>query len=578
MSRTVRKSGRWRVRIARFGSAALACVLSMMLWLVIVPVASADPTPPPTLTDSSTPPAAVGDTITLTKGTYALDPTNASTVDTWYDCGTSAPATPLGCILRQNDGLTYQVTSADQNNFIVVFESDLLLPLTVTPTNSIPVQPPPTPPPPPTPAPPAGSGTPTLSGSPQVDATITATPVTFSNNPSYAYQWMRCAAQCTSITGAITTTYTPTAGDLGDTLMFSETASNAGGAAPQVQSANTAVVTAPTQTTLQITPAGVVAGQTATLIATVTSATGQAPPMGSITFEQAGAPIPGCASITTHPVGASATITCQTAFVGSASTLSAVFTPSPNAQVTGSDSTAIGFVLGRAATAATMVLPTHVTLGKRLTVTAKVAPQAGTEGVSPTGVVVFLDGKKAIKGCSAALSQGVARCQLTYKALGSHSISAVYLGDGNFSGSGTHVHTLVVVVPKPSGYVSSLMTWTFQFKPHYTRVTTLAVTAVAPGLTISVGCSGSGCPRHRYVDTVTRAACGKHGTCKNVNLARRFHGRKLGVGATLTVRLTHPGWLGKYYSFVVRHGRKPKIATACLAVGETRPGAGCTPQ
>ena len=91
-------------------------------------------------------------------------------------------------------------------------------------------------------------------------------------------------------------------------------------------------------------------------------------------------------------------------------------------------------------------------------------------------------------------------------------------------------------------------------------------------------CSGSGCPKHRYVNTVTRAACGKRGTCKNVNLAKRFSGRKLGVGATLTVRLTHPGWLGKYYSFVVRHGRKPKINTACLAVGQAKPGAGCTPQ
>ena len=167
---------------------------------------------------------------------------------------------------------------------------------------------------------------------------------------------------------------------------------------------------------------------------------------------------------------------------------------------------------------------------------------------------------------------------MSYNRLGKHSISADYLGDANFSGSATVVHKLAAVVAKPTGYVSSLMTWTFNFSPQYTRVSTLTVTGVRPGLTISVDCSGRGCPKQRYVDTVTRAACGKRDTCKNVNLAKRFAGRKLAVGARLTVRLTHSGWLGKYYSFVVRQGHKPKIDTACLAVGQAKPGAGCTAQ
>ena len=398
------------------------------------------------------------------------------------------------------------------------------------------------------------------------------------HSPSYAYQWLRCAGQsCTAILGATGTTYSPGAADLGDALVFSETGTNAGGSG-QAQSTKTAPVTAATQTTLQITPSGVVAGQTATLVATVTSATGQAPPAGAITFEQAGTPIPGCVSIPTRPVGASATTTCQTTFAGSTSALSAVFTPNPGAQVTGSNSTAVGFILGRAATATTMSLPARVTVGKRVTLTAKVLPQAGTTGVSPTGMVVFLQGTQAIKSCTPTLASGIARCPVTYKALGRHSISAVYLGDANFSGSATTVHKLAVVVAKPTGYVSSLMTWTFQFKPHYTRVTALKVTNVQPGLTISVGCSGNGCPKHGYVDTVKRSSCSKHHVCENVDLAGRFAHRKLGVGAKLTVRLMHPGWLGKYYSFVVRQGREPKIDTACLAVGQTKPATGCTPR
>jgi hypothetical protein len=485
-----------------------------------------------------------------------------------------------------NGGPTHQLQTSDIGGYLFLTQSatatnsaDLTTTATATsspfgPITNVQLQVPP-------PAPPAaGSGVPTVSGTPQVGATVTGVPVAMSGNPTYAYQWLRCPGQsCTAIPGATDATYSPTAADLGDTLAFSETGTNAGGSSSPAQSAKTAVVTAPTETTLQITPAGVVAGQTATLIATVTSATGQAPPMGTITFEQAATAIPGCASIATKPSGASATVTCQTVFAGSAATLSAVFTPNPAAQVTGSDSTALGFVLGRAATAATMPLPTQVTLGKKITFKAQIAPQAGTQGVSPTGTVVFLDGTKPITGCAPALAGGIASCTVKYDVLGRHTISATYLGDGNFSGSSTSVHKLQVVVPKPTGFVSSLMTWTFRFEPRYTRVTALTVTGVQPGLTISVRCSGgSGCPKHRYVDTVTRAACGKHDMCKNVNLAKHFGGHKLGVGTRVTVRLTHPSWLGKYYSFAVRHGRKPAIDTACLAVGESKPGAGCTPR
>ena len=543
-------------------------------------VSARTPPPPAAPTNlwapSITGPSTSGSTVTAVTGGWTGS--GNSYAYTWQRCSTAS-----GNCSPRGTGPTLVLTNSDVGGYLLLTQSATATnaggsakatatsaPFGPITTPSVVVAPPD--------PPGAGAAVPTVSGTPQVGATLTATPVTMSHNPSYAYQWLRCAGQsCTAIPGAAGTTYSPGAADLGDTLAFSETGTNAGGSG-QAQSSKTAAVTAPTETTLQITPAGVVAGQTATLIATVTSTTGQAPPVGAITFEQAGTAILGCASVTTRPVGASATVTCQAAFAGSSSTLSAVFSPTPGSQVTGSDSTAVGFVLGRAATTATMILPARVTLGKRLSLTADVVPQAGTTGVSPTGEVVFLDGKQAIKGCSSSVAKGVAHCSVSYKALGRHSISAVYLGDTNFSGSSTQVHSVAVVVPKPTGYVSSLMAWTFQFTPHYTRVSTLTVTGVQPGLTISVGCSGAGCPKHRYVDTVTRAACGKHDTCSNINLGKRFAHHKLGVGATLTVRLTHSGWLGKYYAFVVRRGRKPTIDTACLAVGQTKPGAGCTPQ
>ena len=578
----------------------MACMLSALLWtLVLAPAAHADTEVPPSLTDpaaSGPGTTAAGHTVTLTRGTYSDDLPGLSTAtDSWFDCPSASPpvtavgSLPDGCTpITPTTPTTYVVTSADEGSYITVFETDVAASTVLDQTNqamSNPLEV--LPPPPPAPV---NEIPPSIAGATTSGSTVTAVTGNWTGSGnSYSYSWQLCPSS--SGAGCVPRGAGPTlqltGGDVGGYLLLTQmaTASSAGGQASA--SANsplfgpittpTPTFPAPTETTFQITPSGVVAGQPATLIATVTSATSQAPPLGVVTFEQAGTAITGCASVTTHPVGASATVSCQAAFAGSASTLSAVFTPAPGSQVTGSDSTAVGFVLGRAATTAMMILPSRVTVGERLSVTAKVAPQAGTTGVSPTGDVVFLDGKKAIKGCSSTLVKGAAHCALTYRALGTHSISAVYLGDGNFSGSSTNAHTLTVGVAKPTGYVSSLMTWTFRFKPQYTRVTTLAVTGVQPGLTISVDCSGGGCPKHRYVDTVTRAACGKRDVCKDVNLARRFTGRKLGVGAALTVRLTHPGWLGKYYSFVVRHGRKPKIDTACLAVGRAKPGAGCTP-
>jgi hypothetical protein len=590
--RTMSRSDGRPLRCPRFGAAALACVLSALLWTVVLaPAAHADSQPQ--LTDASTGShmtAGVGDSVTLKPGSYDLDPVAAGLQERWYDCNSPEPTpTLVGAVPANCTAITpaptspYTVASSDQGSYITVYETDpnpVAAEIYQNPSNTLAV--PAAPPPPPAPtniAPPSIAGA-TTSGS-----TLSAVPGLWTGSGNnYSYSWERCSVDYSICTAQSTAaTYQLKSDDVNDDILLRQTATNPGGSVTVASSPFGPISTpsptlpAATETTLAITPAGVVAGQTATLTATVTSATSEAPPAGVITFEHAGTAIPGCASLTTHPSGASATVMCQTAFAGSSSTFGAVFTPAPGSQVTSSNSATGGFVLGHAATVSTMIVPTHWTLGKRLELTTKVAPQAGTTGVSPTGDVVFLDGEKAIKGCATALSDGVAHCALNETALGTHSISAVYLGDGNFSGSSTHVHTLAIVVPKPTGYVSSLMSWTFDFEPQYTRVTALAVTSVQPGLTISVGCSGSGCPHRGYIDTVKRAACGKADTCRSVNLAERFTRRRLGVGTTLTVRLTHPGWLGKYYSFVVRGGRAPKIDIACLAVGQAKPGAGCTP-
>jgi hypothetical protein len=583
MSRNLRKSTTLlHDRGSRTAVVAVLIAMAAALGLLAAPAAGADPPPAPTdtlpaLSDTTNPPPAhVGDTITLTPGTY-VNPVGTP-VDIWYDCGTAAPTTPVGCTGLQVGGPTYVVTSADQSrypsSFIVVFETSSA---GTASSNSIQVQPPPPPPAvqPPA-APSAGGQKPGLSGTPQVGATIKGVPVPMTGSPAYSYQWQRCDNTCTTIDGATATTYTPGAADLGQSLVFVETGTNAGGSTP-VRSAQSAIVTAPTQTTLQFTPQTIVAGQPVTLIATVTSATGAAPPAGAVTFANSGTPVHGCSAVATQPSGASATVTCQTRFASTPSGLSAVFTPAPGSLVTGSDSSAGGFVVGHARTSTTMKVPRHLTVGRRVTFVAKVHPAPGTGGITPTGTVVFVDGGKPIKGCVAALSGSAARCSVTYRALGPHAIAADYLGDDTFSGSSSRTHQTKVVVAKPSGYVTALMAWTFNYSPTSTQVATLRVTGLVPGVAVALTCDGHGCPLHHHVYRTTKRSC-RHHKCKPLDLAKRLHHHRLGVGASLTVRLTHRGWLGKYYRFVIRAGHKPKITTACLAVGVTRPAVRCTRQ
>ncbi|HEX5194039.1 MAG TPA: Ig-like domain repeat protein [Solirubrobacteraceae bacterium] len=650
---------------------ALAAIVSVLA-LLAAPAAWADTAP--TLTDATpgTPPALVGDTITLTPGTYTADPTGSAVVDTWYDCDAAAPTTPAGCTYLQGSGTTYQVASADQGRYIVVFETDT--PLTAgTQSAAIPVQLPPVGPSPPsavtdpailgtpisgttltadngtwlgatsfsdswsrcqsngsgcqqvatgptysltssdvgaqillsvtaigpggtapgnpalfgpittpvqTVSPPSvGSAQPTLSGTPQVGSTVAGTPVTMSNNPSYTYQWARCptSSSCTAIGGATATTYTPSAADLGDSLQFVETGTNAGGSAT-VRSPQSANVTAPTETTLQLTPPTIVAGQPVTLIATVTSATGAAPPAGTVLFSNSGTPVPGCNSIATQPSGASATVTCRTTFGSAPSGLSAVFTPAAGSLVTGSDSNAGGFVVGRAPTTTKVKVPRHLTIGHRATLVARVRPAPGTKGITPAGTVVFVDGSKPIKGCVVTLSGNAARCSVTYHKLRTHMIAADYLGDAAFSGSSSRTHKTNVTIAKPKGFVSALMAWTFRFSPTSTQVATLRVTGLVPGDAVALVCSGDRCPLRHHVYRTTKRSCGKRHHCKPLDLAKRLHHARLGIGAKLIVRITHRSWLGKYYRFVVRRGRKPKIVTSCLAVGMTRPNVACSPR
>ena len=86
--------------------------------------------------------------------------------------------------------------------------------------------------------------------------------------------------------------------------------------------------------------------------------------------------------------------------------------------------------------------------GSNVTYTATVTP--GVPGAStPSGTAAFLDGGSPISICTAqpltaGSSSATAGCTVSYPSAGSHTITAAYGGDANFTGSSSPVTTVTV--------------------------------------------------------------------------------------------------------------------------------------
>jgi outer membrane protein assembly factor BamB len=101
------------------------------------------------------------------------------------------------------------------------------------------------------PPPPSEQGAPMITGAAALGQTLSASPGSWSNQPTgFTYQWLRCGGSCTSIGGATSSSYTVSAADEGSTLEVAVTATNATGAR-SADSQPTPAVTTPTTMTLQ---------------------------------------------------------------------------------------------------------------------------------------------------------------------------------------------------------------------------------------------------------------------------------------------------------------------------------------
>jgi hypothetical protein len=332
-------------------------------------------------------------------------------------------------------------------------------------------------------------------------------------------------------------------------------------------------------------PTAPVANETVTLIATVTSSASNAPPSGSMTFRNHGTAISGCAAVSVPPTGQSVTVVCRTTFAAGAALLSGAFTPTAGSQVAASASATDSVQVAQDSSLVSLDASTTANLDASTTFTATVTPPPTRPGpIEPSGTIEFFDGGQPIASCvRQRVMDGAATCTVTYRTLGSHSITARYLGDANFRASSSPAQAIrVVPVPvKVLGTITSTMQWTFDYTPAYTNVLALVVNGVPAGATVMVKCAGRGCPYARHATFVVAGnRCGRNGKRKcstdaRIDLRGGFQRRRLRPGATITVVISRRGWIGKYYAFAIRSRRGPSIHISCVAPGRTRPGLGC---
>jgi hypothetical protein len=119
--------------------------------------------------------------------------------------------------------------------------------------------------------------------------------------------------------------------------------------------------------------------------------------------------------------------------------------------------------------------------------------------------------------------------------------------------------------PQVAAPAPGRITITLSFFLSRSRFTTLAVKGVPRGATVVATCS-KGCARKRYTKRNARGT---------VSLKKLTGGRRMKVGAKITVTVTRPGEIGAVKTLQIRSGRNPKITTRCIPVGAKKSRTRC---
>ncbi len=226
-----------------------------------------------------------------------------------------------------------------------------------------------------------------------------------------------------------------------------------------------------------------VTGQSVTVTATVSVvAPGSGAPTGTVAFLDDGTTIAGCAA---QVVSGAGTATCDDAFVSAgAETITAVY--SGDADFSNSTSAPLTQTIDPATTSTSLASSLNPSVaGQPVAITATVnvtAPGSGT----PTGTVTFMDGGVPIAVCAAetVTGAGTATCATSFDSAGAHTITAVYSGDLNFTGSTSSVFSQTTNQGATAAMVASSMSPSVAGQDVSFTAT---VSAVAPASGIPTG-------------------------------------------------------------------------------------------
>ncbi len=211
-----------------------------------------------------------------------------------------------------------------------------------------------------------------------------------------------------------------------------------------------------------------VVGQVVTLTATVSSGAGI--PSGSVDF------LDGVTVLGTATLDGSGSASYATAALAPGSHPITVRYAGDVSFAT-STSAVLAQAVGLAATSSSVLASVNPSaFGQAVTFTATVAPVAPGTG-TPSGSIAFFDGSTAI-GSASLDASGAASLSTSALAVGSHAVTAVYAGDGSFTGSTSPVLTQAVAQAATTTSVTSSANPSVAGQP----VTfTASVAAVAPG-------------------------------------------------------------------------------------------------
>jgi hypothetical protein len=232
-----------------------------------------------------------------------------------------------------------------------------------------------------------------------------------------------------------------------------------------------------TVTSLTASPNPSVFGQSVTFTATVSVvAPGTGIPTGTVTFED------GSTTLGTGMLNAGGVATFSTNTLGAGShSITAVYGGDGNDL--GSTSAAVGQVVNQTSTTTALKSSANPSVyGQSVTFTATVGAVAPGGGI-PTGTVTFKDGGTTL-GTSTLDTNGVATFSISTLRVASHSITAVYGGDGN------DLDSTSAVVSQVINKASTAATLTSSVNPSvYGQSVTFTATvgAVAPGGGIPTG-------------------------------------------------------------------------------------------